>query len=64
VRIVTFAGSAQLAHQAGDRPPFAHRRDRRHPDADGSAIGGAIVLCLAELFPRHGIDLGEMIFGP
>src|SRR5512143_3154892 len=30
----------------------------------GTAIGSAIVLCLAELFPDHGIDLGEMTFGP
>ena len=29
----------------------------------GTAIGSAIVLCLAELFPDHGIDLGEMTFG-
>jgi Ca-activated chloride channel family protein len=30
----------------------------------GTAIGSAIVVCLAELFPDHGIDLGEMTFGP
>jgi Ca-activated chloride channel homolog len=30
----------------------------------GTAIGSAIVLCLAELFPDHGIDLDEMTFGP
>ena len=29
----------------------------------GTAIGSAIVLCLAELFPDHGIDLGDMTFG-
>ena len=29
----------------------------------GTAIGSAIVLCLAELFPDQGIDLGEMTFG-
>ena len=29
----------------------------------GTAIGSAIVVCLAELFPGHGIDLGEMTFG-
>jgi Ca-activated chloride channel family protein len=27
-------------------------------------VGNAIVLCLAELFPDHGIDLTEMTFGP
>jgi Ca-activated chloride channel family protein len=30
----------------------------------GTAIGSAIVLCLAELFPDRGIDLTEMNFGP
>ena len=29
----------------------------------GTAVGNAIVLCLAELFPDHGIDVGEMTFG-
>jgi Ca-activated chloride channel family protein len=29
----------------------------------GTAVGSAIVLCLAELFPDHGIDVGEMTFG-
>jgi Ca-activated chloride channel homolog len=29
----------------------------------GTAIGNAIVVCLAELFPDHGIDLGEITFG-
>jgi Ca-activated chloride channel homolog len=29
----------------------------------GTAVGNAIVQCLAELFPDHGIDLGEMTFG-
>ena len=30
----------------------------------GTAVGNAIVLCLAELFPDHGINLGDMTFGP
>ena len=30
----------------------------------GTAVGSAIVLCLAELFPDHGISLGDMTFGP
>ena len=30
----------------------------------GTAIGNAIVVCLAELFPDQGINLGEMTFGP
>ena len=29
----------------------------------GTAIGSAIVVCLAELFPDQGIDFGEMTFG-
>jgi Ca-activated chloride channel family protein len=30
----------------------------------GTAVGNAIVVCLAELFPDHGIHLEEMTFGP
>jgi Ca-activated chloride channel family protein len=30
----------------------------------GTAIGNAIVLCLAELFPDQGINLADMTFGP
>jgi Ca-activated chloride channel family protein len=30
----------------------------------GTAVGNAIVVCLSELFPEHGIDLEEMTFGP
>ena len=29
----------------------------------GTAVGNAIVVCLAELFPDQGIDLGDMTFG-
>jgi Ca-activated chloride channel family protein len=29
----------------------------------GTAVGDAIVLCLAELFPEQGIALGDMTFG-
>jgi Ca-activated chloride channel family protein len=64
VGIVTFAGSALVAQQATlDRPSLISAIDaiqmQRH-----TAIGSAIVVCLAELFPDHGIDLGEMTFGP
>jgi Ca-activated chloride channel family protein len=63
VGIVTFAGSAQVAQQATlDRPSLIGAIDRIQMQM-GTAIGSAIVLCLAELFPDHGIDLGEMIFG-
>jgi Ca-activated chloride channel family protein len=64
VGIVTFAGSAQVAQQATfDRPSLIGAIDAIQMQM-GTAIGSAIVLCLAELFPDHGIDLGEMIFGP
>jgi Ca-activated chloride channel family protein len=63
VGIVTFAGSTQVAQQATlDRPSLIDAIDRIQMQM-GTAIGSAIVLCLAELFPDHGIDLGEMIFG-
>ena len=64
VGIVTFAGSAQVAQQATiDRPSLVGAIDAIQMQM-GTAIGSAIVLCLAELFPDHGIDLGEMTFGP
>jgi Ca-activated chloride channel homolog len=64
VGIVTFAGSAQVAQQATfDRPSLIGAIDRIQMQR-GTAIGSAIVLCLAELFPDHGIDLAEMTFGP
>ena len=62
--IVTFAGSAQVAQQATlDRPALIGAIDAIQMQI-GTAIGSAIVLCLAELFPDHGIDLAEMTFGP
>jgi Ca-activated chloride channel family protein len=64
VGIVTFAGSAQVAQQATfDRPSLIGAIDAIQMQM-GTAIGSAIVLCLAELFPDHGIDLTEMNFGP
>ena len=64
VGIVTFAGSAQVAQQATeDRPALIAAIDAIQMQI-GTAIGSAIVLCLAELFPDHGIDLTEMNFGP
>ena len=63
VGLVTFAGTAQVAQQA----TFARRSLVDAIDAIqmqfGTAIGNAIVVCLAELFPDQGIDLGEMTFG-
>lgn len=63
VGIVTFAGTALVAQQATtDRPSLIGAIDAIQMQY-GTAIGSAIVLCLAELFPDHGIDLGEMTFG-
>ncbi len=64
VGLVTFAGTAQVAQQATiERPALVGAIDAIQMQL-GTAIGNAIVLCLAELFPDHGIDLGEMTFGP
>ena len=63
VGLVTFAGSAQVAQQATvDRPSLIGAIDAIQMQM-GTAVGSAIVVCLAELFPEHGIDLGEMTFG-
>jgi Ca-activated chloride channel family protein len=63
VGLVTFAGSAQVAQQATiDRASVVEAVDAIQMQF-GTAIGNAIVVCLAELFPDHGIDLGEMTFG-
>ncbi len=63
VGLVTFAGTAQVAQRATlDRPSLVSAVDAIQMQY-GTAIGNAIVVCLAELFPDHGIDLGEMTFG-
>ena len=63
VGLVTFAGTAQVAQQATvDRPSVVGAIDAIQMQY-GTAIGNAIVLCLAELFPEHGIDLEAMTFG-
>jgi Ca-activated chloride channel homolog len=64
VGLVTFAGSAQVAQQATfDRPSLISAIDAIQMQY-GTAVGSGIVLCLAELFPDHGIELGEPTFGP
>ncbi|MFM7532313.1 MAG: VWA domain-containing protein, partial [Rubrivivax sp.] len=64
VGLVTFAGTAQVAQRAtADRPSMAAAIDGIQMQR-GTAIGSAIVVCLSELFPDHGIDLGEMTYGP
>ena len=63
VGLVTFAGTAQVAQQATiDRPSLVGAIDAIQMQY-GTAIGNAIVVSLAELFPDHGIDLAEMTYG-
>ena len=63
VGLVAFAGSAQVAQRATiDRPALVGAIDAIQMQY-GTAIGNAIVVCLAELFPDQGIDLGAMTFG-
>lgn len=63
VGLVTFAGSAQVAQAATmDRSALVGAIDAFQMQL-GTAIGSAIVVCLAELFPDHGINLGDMTFG-
>jgi Ca-activated chloride channel family protein len=57
VGLVTFAGTAQVAQPATlDRAAVVAAIDAIQMQL-GTAIGNAIVVCLAELFPDHGIDL-------
>jgi Ca-activated chloride channel family protein len=63
VGLVTFAGSSQVAQAATrEREPLVAAIDGFQMQM-GTAVGNAIVLCLAELFPDHGLDVGEMTFG-
>ena len=63
VGLVTFAGSTQVAQRATlDRASLVSAIDAFQMQI-GTAVGNAIVLCLAELFPDQGIDLAEMTFG-
>ena len=64
VGLVTFAGSAQVVQAATmDRGSLVSAIDAFQMQY-GTAIGNAIVVSLAELFPDHGINLGDMTFGP
>jgi Ca-activated chloride channel homolog len=63
VGLVTFAGSSQVAQAATlDRPALVAAIDAIQMQM-GTAVGNAIVVCLSELFPHHGLDVGEMQFG-
>jgi len=64
VALVTFAGNAQVVQPAtSDRAALAEAIDAIQMQY-GTAIGDAIVLSVAELFPDDGIDLSEITFGP
>jgi len=57
VGLVTFAGTSQVAQAATlDREPLVAAINGFQMQL-GTAIGSAIVLCLSELFPDHGISL-------
>ncbi len=63
VGLITFAGSSQVAQAATlDRDSLVRAIDAFQMQM-GTAVGNAIVLCLAELFPDHHIDLSGMTFG-
>lgn len=63
VGLVTFAGSSQVAQRTTlDRESLVAAIDAFQMQM-GTAVGNAIVVSLAELFPDHGLDVGEMTFG-
>ena len=63
VGIVTFAGSAQVVQPATlQREDLVAAIDRFQLQR-GTAVGSGIVVALSELFPDHGIDIGEMTYG-
>lgn len=63
VGLVTFAGSTQVAQGATlDRDVLLAAIDGFQMQM-GTAVGNAIVMSLSELFPDHGLDVGEMTYG-
>ena len=63
VALVTFAGSSQVVQRATlDRAALVTAIDNFQMQF-GTAVGNAIVHSLSELFPDHGLDVGEMQFG-
>jgi len=63
VGLVTFAGSTQVVQSATlDRASLVAAIDAFQMQY-GTAIGNAIVVCLSEIFPDQGLDIGEMTFG-
>lgn len=63
VGIVTFAGTAQVVQPATlQREDLVAAIDKFQLQR-GTAVGSGIVVALSELFPDHGIDVGEMTYG-
>lgn len=63
VGLVTFAGSTQVAQRPTlDREALVTAIDGFQMQR-GTAVGNAIVMSLSELFPDHGLDVGDMTFG-
>jgi Ca-activated chloride channel family protein len=63
VGLVTFAGSSQVAQRLTlDRDSLVEAIAAFQMQI-GTAVGNAIVVSLAELFPDHGLDVGDMTFG-
>lgn len=63
VGLVTFAGTTQVAQAPTlDREALVAAIDSFQMQR-ATAVGNAIVVSLAELFPDHGLDIGEMTFG-
>lgn len=63
VGLVTFAGSSQVAQRATlDRESLVASIDAFQMQM-GTAVGNAIVQCLAELFPEQGIELADLPYG-
>ncbi len=63
VGLVTFAGSTQVAQRATlDRGSLVAAIDAFQLQMQ-TAVGNAIVMCLSELFPDQGIDVGALTFG-
>jgi Ca-activated chloride channel family protein len=63
VGLVTFAGSAHVAQRTTlDRAALVAGIDAIQMQL-GTAVGDAIVQCLAEIFPEQGIDIGRMMMG-
>lgn len=63
VGIVTFAGTAQVVQPATlQREDLVAAIDKFQLQR-GTAVGSGIVVALSELFPEHGLDVGEMTYG-